>query len=234
MAHNCSLSRLASDKVAARHLLLVHDARAGTRQQARAARGTRSPFDAASDLTLPRCDHAVKATAANCQGGTLREARRHRSLRSSLAALVSSWQTEYVLASVAQFAPIGESVARRLLRVKDVLDADYARSWNSAQLARIALLSPTHLRRTFRAAFGQSPHAYLSRRRIERACHLLRSTPLSVTQIAHDVAYASLGTFTRTFLGAVGETPTQYRGRGPSPAIPSCFIRQSGMARKVV
>ncbi|MFC7743619.1 helix-turn-helix transcriptional regulator [Nocardiopsis composta] len=90
---------------------------------------------------------------------------------------------------------------------------------------------PTHLRRSFRSAFGESPHAYLCRRRIERACRLLRSTDLSVTDIARAVGYESLGTFTRRFVRMVGETPTRHRARGPLPGIPSCFAREAARPR---
>lgn len=124
-----------------------------------------------------------------------------------------------------------ESTSRRLLRVKDALDGDFARAWDCAQLTQIALLSPTHLRRTFRAAFGESPHSYLCRRRIERACSLLRSTDRSVTDIARAVGYESLGTFTRTFVRLIGETPTRHRARGRPPGIPACFAREATRPR---
>lgn len=121
---------------------------------------------------------------------------------------------------------MGESVTRRLLRVKDAIDRDLARPWRTEELAQIALVSPTHFRRTFRAAFGESPWAYLYRRRIGRAKMLLRTTDTSVTEISSLVGYASLGTFTRTFLRLTGETPTQHRARGPLPPVPSCVVRE--------
>ncbi|WP_420156612.1 helix-turn-helix transcriptional regulator [Nocardiopsis sp. CNT-189] len=126
---------------------------------------------------------------------------------------------------------MSESTTRRMLRVKDALDRDFAGSWDSARLARVGLASPTHLRRSFRAAFGESPHAYLCRRRVERACRLLRSTGLSVTDIARAVGYESLGTFTRRFVRMVGETPTRHRARGPLPGIPACFAREAARPR---
>lgn len=126
---------------------------------------------------------------------------------------------------------MGESVTRRLLRVKDAIDRDLAREWRTEDFARIALISPTHFRRTFRAVFGESPRAYLYRRRIGRAKFLLRTTATSVTDIALQVGYASLGTFTRTFLRLTGETPLQYRARGPLAPVPSCVLREVGRPR---
>lgn len=118
-----------------------------------------------------------------------------------------------------------ESTTRRLLRVRDTIDHDVAQPWTTESLARIALLSPTHFRRRFAAAFGESPRAYLYRRRIERAASLLRTTSLPVTEIAGSVGYNSLGTFTRTFTRLMGETPTRHRARGPLPEIPACVAR---------
>lgn len=126
---------------------------------------------------------------------------------------------------------MGESVTRRLLRVKDAIDRDLDREWNSAELAAVALLSPTHFRRSFRATFGESPRAYLYRRRIGRAKMLLRTTDTPVTEIALEVGYASLGTFTRTFRRLIGQSPTQYRARGPMPAVPSCMLQEAARPR---
>lgn len=121
---------------------------------------------------------------------------------------------------------MGESVTRRLLRVKDAIDRDLTREWSTAALAVIALLSPTHFRRSFRKTFGESPRAYLYRRRIGQAKMLLRTTDTPVTEISLMVGYSSLGTFTRTFVRLTGQTPTQHRAQGPLPAIPSCMLRE--------
>src|SRR4029077_13051276 len=77
--------------------------------------------------------------------------------------------------------------------------------------------------RTFRATFGETPHRYLQRRRVERAMFLLRATDRSVTDICLDVGFNSLGTFSRSFQAIVGEAPTAYRERGPIMAVPNCF-----------
>ena len=115
-----------------------------------------------------------------------------------------------------------EESNRRMLRVRDAMDRTYAQPLDIASLARIACLSPTHLIRTFRATFGETPHRYLQRRRVERAMYLLRATDRSVTDICLDVGFTSLGTFSRMFREIVGETPSHYRlGHGPIVA-PHC------------
>jgi len=125
---------------------------------------------------------------------------------------------------------------RAMLRARDAMDAGYDRELDVAALARLACCSPSHFIRTFSATFGETPHRYLQRRRVERAMYLLRSTSTSVTDVCWSVGFSSLGTFVRTFVRIVGETPTAYRARGPLPAVPSCFamrwLRPSGLTEE--
>jgi AraC-like DNA-binding protein len=110
-----------------------------------------------------------------------------------------------------------------MLRVRDAIDRDYATELDVAAMARIAHISPSHLIRTFRAVFGETPHRYLQRRRVERAMFLLRSTEDDVTDVCMRVGFTSLGTFSRTFREVVGESPSSYRRRGALPPAPGCF-----------
>lgn len=116
-----------------------------------------------------------------------------------------------------------EETNRRMLRVRDTIDHDYADALDLEALARVAHVSPDHLVRTFRQVFGETPHRYLQRRRVERAMFLLRSGDDDVLTICHAVGFTSLGTFGRTFTGIVGESPTAYRARGPLPPAHGCF-----------
>src|SRR3954467_9758679 len=116
-----------------------------------------------------------------------------------------------------------EEQNRRLLRARDAMDRSYAEELDITRLAAIAHVSEAHFIRTFRDTFGETPHRYLQRRRVERAMFLLRQTDQSVTEICFDVGFASLGSFSRTFAAIVGETPTSYRGRVDVQAVPNCF-----------
>ncbi len=107
-----------------------------------------------------------------------------------------------------------------MLRARDAMDRAYAQPLDVAALARIAHVSKAHFSRTFRATFGETPHRYLQRRRVERATFLLRETDRSVTDICLDVGFNSLGTFSRTFRAIVGEAPSAYRRRAP-PLVPA-------------
>ena len=103
------------------------------------------------------------------------------------------------------------------------MDRTFAQPLCIRRLARIAEVSQAHFIRTFRATFGETPHRYLQRRRVERAMFLLRETDRSVTDICFDVGFTSLGTFSRTFRDIVGQTPSEYR-EGHEPMIaPNCF-----------
>jgi AraC-like DNA-binding protein len=118
-----------------------------------------------------------------------------------------------------------EESNRRMLRARDAMDRSYAQPLDVPTLARVAHVSEAHFIRTFRATFGETPHRYLQRRRVERAMFLLRETDRSVTDICFDVGFTSLGTFSRTFRDILGESPTAYRKRAERVAVPSCFAR---------
>ena len=118
-----------------------------------------------------------------------------------------------------------EDSNRRLLRARDAMDGSYASPLDITALARIAHVSEAHFIRTFRDTFGETPHRYLQRRRIERAMALLRDSDLSVTDICFDVGFSSLGTFSRTFRDVLGESPSEYRERAKGetrPYVPGC------------
>jgi AraC-like DNA-binding protein len=117
-----------------------------------------------------------------------------------------------------------EDLNRRMLRARDAMDRAYAEHLDVAAVAAVAHVSEAHFIRTFRAVFGETPHRYLQRRRVERSMYLLRETDRSVTDICFDVGFGSLGTFSRTFSSIVGETPSRYRlGHGPIVA-PNCVV----------
>ncbi|MDQ6673920.1 MAG: AraC family transcriptional regulator [Chloroflexota bacterium] len=116
-----------------------------------------------------------------------------------------------------------EETNRRLLRARDAMDRTYAQPLDVPALARIAYVSAAHFIRIFRTTFGETPHRYLQRRRVERSMFLLRETDRSVTDICLDVGFSSLGTFSRTFHGIIGESPTAYRKRAVRTPVPTCF-----------
>jgi AraC-like DNA-binding protein len=122
--------------------------------------------------------------------------------------------------------------ARHLLRAKDLADAWYFEQLGVDELARAAGLSRAHFSREFRRTFGESPHAYLLTRRLERAAALLRTTDRSVADICMSVGLRSVGSFTTSFTRTYGKSPTAYRAAYPPAAdharVPACMLRLFG------
>jgi AraC-like DNA-binding protein len=118
------------------------------------------------------------------------------------------------------------------MRAKDLADARYFEALDVSDLARAARLSRAHFSREFRKAFGESPHAYILTRRLERAAAMLRLTDNSVADICFAVGLRSVGSFTTSFTRTYGCSPTAYRATFP-PAIsyaqvPGCVLRLYG------
>jgi len=116
----------------------------------------------------------------------------------------------------------------RLRRVRDRMDREYAQPLDVEALAQGVGMSAGHLSRQFRAAYGESPYAYLMTRRIERAMALLRRGELSVTEVCFDVGCSSLGTFSTRFTELVGMSPSVYKAEQAqaTAGMPSCVARQ--------
>ena len=125
-----------------------------------------------------------------------------------------------------------QPIARHLLRAKDLADARFAEPLTVADLAESARLSPAHFSREFRRAFGETPHAYVLTRRLERAAAMLRMTDRTVAEICIAVGLSSVGSFTTTFTRVYGKTPTAYRADWPPASahvvVPTCIVRAYG------
>jgi len=120
-------------------------------------------------------------------------------------------------------------LARHLLSARDLVDNRYAEPLDLEALARAAHVSPRHFSRSFRQTFGETPHQYLLTRRIERACHLLRTTDMQVAEVCLAVGFKGVGSFTTTFRRHVGASPTEYRretgATSEADRIPLCFVK---------
>lgn len=118
---------------------------------------------------------------------------------------------------------------RHLQRARDLADARYFEALGVDDLAAAAGLSRAHFSREFRRAFGESPHAYLLTRRLERAAALLRTTDNSVAEICLAVGLQSIGSFTTSFTRTYGKSPTAYRAAYPPAShlarVPGCVVR---------
>lgn len=130
------------------------------------------------------------------------------------------------VASPASAADARLAQMRQVRLAKDLMDRRWAEPIDVATVAARAGYSRYHFIRAFRAAYGQTPGQYLSRRRIERAEDLLRTADLSVTEICVLVGFSSVGTFSSSFKRFTGLSPSQYRARhvGVGAAlVPGCY-----------
>ena len=117
-----------------------------------------------------------------------------------------------------------------LRNARDLMDLRFADPLDLDRMADEAGFSKFHFARAFKDAYGETPAAYLSRRRVERAKDLLRSANLTVTEVCMLVGFSSLGSFSSRFSELVGMSPTEYQRRvverGGSPPIPGCYLME--------
>jgi AraC-like DNA-binding protein len=121
-----------------------------------------------------------------------------------------------------------EDIYKRLCRAREFMDDCYGLPLTLDQISREACISPYHFHRLFRQTFEQTPHQYLTDRRIRRAKELLESKAIAVTDVCFEVGFQSLGSFITLFRKHVGHSPRTYRRifivRQPLSRIPACFI----------
>ena len=122
---------------------------------------------------------------------------------------------------------------RRLQRARDYVVDQRREPLTLAQVATIAAMSPYHLQRSFKAAFGLSPHEFLTQLKLEDARAALSSRSTPVTDLCAELGYGSLSTFSRWFKAHTGVSPLEYRRAvrlvvlpppaGASAPPPQCF-----------
>jgi transcriptional regulator GlxA family with amidase domain len=123
---------------------------------------------------------------------------------------------------------------RGLREARDFMRYAYGRSVSLPDVAAHANLSPYHFLRVHKRAYGETPHEFLTRLRIERAKALLARGTHNVTETCFEVGFSSLGSFSGLFAGHVGLSPSEYRrfarsGISVPPSVrplfvPSCFL----------
>jgi AraC-like DNA-binding protein len=104
-----------------------------------------------------------------------------------------------------------EELYRRLHRAKEFIAASFDQPITVDDMAGVACLSTNHFLRTFRQAFRQTPHQFLTAQRLERARRLLLHTDLPVTEVCLSVGFESLGSFSSLFRRKLGASPEKFR-----------------------
>ena len=141
-----------------------------------------------------------------------RELERDRELaKASLITASRILHTEIDHCSVANGCPGGGLVAWQIARVQTYIDSNLDRTLHTRNLSAVARRSPAHFCRKFKLAFGESPHAYVVRRRLERACHLMMTSAASLSEIALSVGLSDQSHLCRLFRKAFGQSPASWR-----------------------
>ncbi len=124
----------------------------------------------------------------------------------------------------------GGLAAWQMLRVRAYIDSNLHRTIHIRDLSAIARRSPAHFSRKFKLAVGESPHAYVVGRRLERACHLMMTSAASLSEIALSVGFSDQAHLCRLFRQAFGQSPANWRReRG----IPDEVTSRTGMDENI-
>ena len=179
-----------------------------------------------TDLKTPQCilpgSTLSSGYLANSLARLLDAARREierdsEAAKASLATASTMLQAEIQRCSGAGGSARGGLAAWQLLRVRAYIDGNLHRTIHIRDLSAVARRSPAHFSRKFKLAVGESPHAYVVRRRLERACHLMMTSATSLSEIALSVGFSDQAHLCRLFRQAFGQSPANWRRERGNP-----------------
>src|SRR5882724_8685715 len=148
----------------------------------------------------------------------------------SLARLLETATRELERCSGANDSRSGGLAAWQVARVRAYIDSNLHRTIHVRDLSAIARRSKAHFARKFKLAVGESPHAYVVRRRLERACHLMMTSAVSLSEIALSVGFSDQAHLCRLFRQAFGQSPASWRRQR---GIPGDVTSRIGMVENI-
>jgi AraC-like DNA-binding protein len=153
---------------------------------------------------------------ANSLARLLESARREfecdrEAAKASLATASHILQVEIERCSVTNGLTRGGLAAWQILRVRAYIESNLHRTIRVRDLSAVARRSSAHFSRKFKLAVGESPHAYVVRRRLERAGHLMMTSQASLSEIALKVGFADQAHLCRLFRQTFGQSPANWR-----------------------
>ena len=171
-----------------------------------------TPQDAALDSSSPTDVQFgyLAGSLAKLLETAKRELERDREAKASLVTASSILRSEIERRSPKGARP-GALTAWQIARLRAFIDENLHRTIHAKDLSAVAQRSTTHFSRSFKQAFGEPPHAYVVRRRLERACHLMITSSASLTDIALSVGLCDQAHLCRLFSQAVGQNPSSWR-----------------------
>jgi AraC family transcriptional regulator len=146
--------------------------------------------------------------------------------KASLVTASQILQAEIERCSGVDGSAIGGLAAWQIHRVRAYIDHNLHRTIHIQDLSAVARRSPAHFSRKFKLAVGESPHAYLVSRRLERACYLMMSSSASLSEIALNVGFSDQAHLCRLFRQAFGQSPASWRRQR---GIPDAVTSRTGM-----
>jgi len=175
--------------------------------------------------------HLVANSLAKLLETATRELARDReAAKASLVTASNILQAEIERCSGANGCTTGGLAAWQIARVRAYVDSNLHRTIHIRDLSAVARRSPAHFSRKFKLAVGESPHAYVVRRRLERACHLMMTSAEPLSEIALSVGFSDQAHLCRLFRQAFGQSPASWRReRG----IPGEVTSRTGMDENI-
>jgi AraC family transcriptional regulator len=131
--------------------------------------------------------------------------------KASLVTASHILQAEIERCSGANGSPSGGLAAWQILRVRAYIDSNLHRTIHIRDLSAVARRSPAHFSRKFKLSVGESPHAYVVGRRLQKACHLMMTSAASLSEIALSVGFSDQAHLCRLFRQALGQSPAHWR-----------------------
>ncbi|UVK38775.1 AraC family transcriptional regulator [Mesorhizobium sp. AR10] len=131
--------------------------------------------------------------------------------KTSLAVASSMLQLEIERRSGATGSRTGGLAGWQIARVRCFIDRNLHRTIHASDLSAVARLSTAHFSRSFKQAFGEPPHAYIVRRRLEEACHLMLTSSSALSEIALTVGFSDQAHLSKLFRDAFGQSPGNWR-----------------------
>jgi AraC family transcriptional regulator len=131
--------------------------------------------------------------------------------KASLATATTILQTEIERYSGVRRSRTAGLAGWQIARVRSFIDRNLHRPIHTQDLSSVARRSPAHFSRSFKLTFGEPPHAYVVKRRLEKACHLMVTSPASLSEIALSVGFSDQAHLCRLFRQAFGQSPASWR-----------------------
>ena len=142
--------------------------------------------------------------------------------KASLVTASSILQSEIERRSRAKVPKSSALAGWQIARVRAFIETNLHRTIHTRDISAVARRSRAHFARSFKQAFGEPPHAYVVRRRLEKACHLMITSAASLSEIALSVGFSDQAHLCKLFKQAFGQSPSSWRRERETPLPSDC------------